>query len=161
MKKASRRIEYSCSPDFCCSVFKKRKIDYLSSFTKLTKASSPQVLAEMCQSGYKDALRFLEENSESCSHRTFLPASSSLPTVLLMTCFVAPDLLMLEHPTAGPTLLEPPPTCCHEHTETTKEWLLRRLRLLRKQHWWLDEQIALPTPIKKGTYSKISAISEG
>lgn len=25
---------------------------------------SQQVLAEMCQSGYQDALRFLEENSE-------------------------------------------------------------------------------------------------
>lgn len=28
------------------------------------KSSTTQVLAEMCQSGYKDALRFLEENSE-------------------------------------------------------------------------------------------------
>lgn len=26
-----------------------------------------QVLAEMCQSGYKDALRFLDDNSESSS----------------------------------------------------------------------------------------------
>lgn len=38
------------------------------------KAFSPQVLAEMCQSGYKDALRFLEENSECCTHHTS-PAS--------------------------------------------------------------------------------------
>ncbi|KAM7377841.1 hypothetical protein PAMA_012980 [Pampus argenteus] len=84
----------------------------------------PKVLADMCQSGYKDALRFLEEN----------------------------NLLMLGCPTSGPVLqeLEPEqPNCCCKHPETTKEWMLRRLRLLRKQHWWLDEQIALPTPIKK------------
>ncbi|XP_062299598.1 patatin-like phospholipase domain containing 3 [Scomber scombrus] len=81
----------------------------------------PKVLAEMCQSGYKDALRFLEEN----------------------------NLLRLEHPTSGPTLQESPPKCCCKQTETTKDWVLRRLRLLRKEHWWLDEQIALPTHIKK------------
>ncbi|KAM4614927.1 patatin-like phospholipase domain containing 3 [Polymixia lowei] len=98
----------------------------------------PKVLAEMCQNGYKDALRFLEEN----------------------------NLLRLECPTAGPALSETPPTCCCKHTETTKEWVLRRLRLLRKQHWWLDERIVLPTPIKKvfceacqakpGLYAKVS-----
>ncbi|XP_068573158.1 patatin-like phospholipase domain containing 3 [Cebidichthys violaceus] len=98
----------------------------------------PKVLAEMCQSGYKDALRFLEDN----------------------------NLLMLDHPTSGPALPESPPPCCSKHTETTKEWVLRRLRLLRKQHWWLDEQMDLPTPIKKvfceacqdkpGLYAKVS-----
>lgn len=77
-----------------------------------------------------------------------------------MPCFVVPDLLMLERPTSGPALLESPPTCCCKHTETTKEWLLRRLRLLRKQHWWLDEQIVLPTPIKKGV-AVHSDISKG
>uniref|UniRef100_A0A3P8U928 triacylglycerol lipase n=1 Tax=Amphiprion percula TaxID=161767 RepID=A0A3P8U928_AMPPE len=81
----------------------------------------PKVLAEMCQSGYKDALRFLEEN----------------------------NLLMLQHPSPGPALPESPASCCCKQTETTKEWVLRRLLLLRKQHWWLDEHIALPTPIKK------------
>ncbi|XP_041637079.1 patatin-like phospholipase domain containing 3 [Cheilinus undulatus] len=98
----------------------------------------PKVLAEMCQSGYKDALRFLEEN----------------------------NLLMQQQPTTGPTLQESQPTCCCQQSETTKEWVLRRLRLLRKQHWWLDEQINLPTPIKKvfceacqdksGLYTKVS-----
>ncbi|XP_030004993.1 patatin-like phospholipase domain containing 3 [Sphaeramia orbicularis] len=98
----------------------------------------PKVMAEMCQSGYMDALRFLEDN----------------------------NLLMPQHPTSGPTLQENPPNCCCKHTETTKEWVLRRLRLLRKQHWWLDEQLALPTPIKKvfceacqdkaGLYAKVS-----
>uniref|UniRef100_A0A671VGF8 triacylglycerol lipase n=1 Tax=Sparus aurata TaxID=8175 RepID=A0A671VGF8_SPAAU len=98
----------------------------------------PKVLAEMCQSGYKDALRFLEEN----------------------------NLVMLECPTSGPSLPENPPTSCCQHTETTKEWVLRRLWLLRKRHWWLDEQIALPPPIKKvfceacqdkpGLYAKVS-----
>ncbi|XP_045928370.1 patatin-like phospholipase domain containing 3 [Micropterus dolomieu] len=98
----------------------------------------PKVLAEMCQSGYKDALRFLEEN----------------------------DLLMLERPTSGPALPESLPDCCCKQKESTQEWVLRRLRLLRKQHWWLDEQIALPTSIKKvfceacqdkpGLYAKVS-----
>lgn len=36
----------------------------------------PQVLAEMCQSGYKDALRFLQENSECL---LLLLSSSSSP----------------------------------------------------------------------------------
>lgn len=60
---------------------------------------------------------------------------------------------MQERLTPGPAPLEEPPTCCCEHRETTQEWLLRRLRLLRKQHWWLDKQIVLPTPIKKGVMS--------
>lgn len=67
-------------------------------------------------------------------------------------CHVSPvsGLIMQERLTPGPAPLEEPPTCCCEHRETTQEWLLRRLRLLRKQHWWLDKQIVLPTPIKKG-----------
>ncbi|CDQ98623.1 unnamed protein product [Oncorhynchus mykiss] len=63
------------------------------------------------------------------------------------------DLLKLECPTAGPSLSEATHTCCCKPiaTETTKDWMLRRLRLLRKRHWWLDEQIVdnLPTQIKK------------
>lgn len=74
-------------------------------------------------------------------------------TVSLMSRFVVPDLVMLECPTSGPSLPENPPTSCCQHTETTKEWVLRRLWLLRKRHWWLDEQIALPPPIKKGVVS--------
>ncbi|XP_029902164.1 patatin-like phospholipase domain containing 3 [Myripristis murdjan] len=81
----------------------------------------PKVMAEMCQSGYKDALRFLEDN----------------------------NLLMLERPAAGPALPDPPADCCCRHAETTREWVLRRLRLVGKQHWWLDEQLVLPTHIKK------------
>ncbi|XP_028306987.1 patatin-like phospholipase domain containing 3 [Gouania willdenowi] len=100
----------------------------------------PKVLAEMCQSGYKDALRFLEDN----------------------------NLLMLGQPSPGLTLSEGPTSCCCKHTESTKDWALRRLRLLRKRHWWLDEQLALPTPIKKifceacqdksGLYGKVSGM---
>ncbi|XP_031590666.1 patatin-like phospholipase domain containing 3 [Oreochromis aureus] len=99
----------------------------------------PKVLAEMCQSGYKDALRFLEEN----------------------------NLLALECPTAGPSLPESSISCCN-NTETTKEWVLRRLRLLRKQHCRLDEHISLPTSIKKvfceacqersGLYGRVSGM---
>ncbi|XP_071389135.1 patatin-like phospholipase domain containing 3 [Centroberyx affinis] len=113
----------------------------LGNMYRLSKAlfpPEPKVMAEMCQNGYKDALRFLEDN----------------------------NLLLLECPTAGPAPSEPPPTCCCKHTETTKEWVLRRLHLLRKQHWWLDEQIDLPTHIKKvfceacqdkpGLYAKVS-----
>ncbi|KAJ8402459.1 hypothetical protein AAFF_G00369480 [Aldrovandia affinis] len=99
----------------------------------------PEVLAEMCQNGYKDALRFLRDN----------------------------NLLKLECPTAGLPVAEVKHTtatcCCSGNgngqsmsgkpvvTETTKEWVFRRLRLLRKQHWWLDEHIIdnLPMPLKK------------
>ncbi|KAM6895253.1 patatin-like phospholipase domain containing 3 [Xenentodon cancila] len=98
----------------------------------------PKVLAEMCQSGYKDALRFLEEN----------------------------NLLMLGCLTTGPILPESSIDCCCRPTETTKEWVLRRLHLLHKKHLWLDEKILLPTPIKKvfceacqdksGLYTKVS-----
>ncbi|XP_072233507.1 patatin-like phospholipase domain containing 3 [Leuresthes tenuis] len=107
---------------------------------RLSKAlfpPEPKVLAEMCQSGYKDALRFLEEN----------------------------NLLMQVCPTFGPSVPETSISCC-KSTETTREWVLRRLRLLHKHHWWLDEQIILPTPIKKvfckacqdktGLYAKVS-----
>ncbi|XP_021419303.1 patatin-like phospholipase domain-containing protein 2 [Oncorhynchus mykiss] len=100
----------------------------LDNMYRLSKAlfpPEPKVMAEICQSGYKDALRFLEEN----------------------------HLLKLECPTAGPSLSEATHTCCCKPiaTETTKDWMLRRLRLLRKRHWWLDEQIVdnLPTQIKK------------
>uniref|UniRef100_A0A3Q2P989 triacylglycerol lipase n=1 Tax=Fundulus heteroclitus TaxID=8078 RepID=A0A3Q2P989_FUNHE len=98
----------------------------------------PKVLAELCQSGYKDALRFLEDNSEY---------------------FIA--LLF-------PTLSDGSISCCSEPAETTKEWVLRRLRLLHNKHWWLDEQIVLPTQIKKvfceacqdksGLYAKVSGL---
>ncbi|KAJ8373788.1 hypothetical protein SKAU_G00043680 [Synaphobranchus kaupii] len=99
----------------------------------------PKVMAGMCQSGYADTLRFLQEN----------------------------NLLRLECPTAGLSVTEgkqTTPTCCCSGdrnsqsvpekpvaVETTKEWVLRRLQLLKKQHWWLDEQMihALPTPLKK------------
>ncbi|XP_061570766.1 patatin-like phospholipase domain containing 3 isoform X2 [Cololabis saira] len=81
----------------------------------------PKVLAEMCQSGYKDALRFLEEN----------------------------NLLMLACPTTGLVLPESSTDCCCKSTETTEEWLLQRHHLLHEKHLWLDEKIVLPTPIKR------------
>ncbi|XP_031687709.1 patatin-like phospholipase domain-containing protein 2 [Oncorhynchus kisutch] len=98
----------------------------LSNMYRLSKAlfpPEPKVMAEICQSGYKDALRFLEEN----------------------------HLLKLECPTAGPNLSEA--TCCCKPIamETTKNGMFWRLRFLRKQHWCLDEHIVdnLPTQIKK------------
>ncbi|XP_055045800.2 patatin-like phospholipase domain containing 3 isoform X1 [Misgurnus anguillicaudatus] len=104
----------------------------LDNMYRLSKAlfpPEPKVLAEMCQSGYKDALRFLQKN----------------------------NLLQVSCPTADMALIEAMPTCCCPAqknsvvTETTKEWVLRRLRLMQKHHWWLDEQIVenLPTSIKK------------
>ncbi|KAM9403314.1 patatin-like phospholipase domain-containing protein 2 isoform 1-T2 [Salvelinus alpinus] len=59
-------------------------------------------------------------------------------------------LLKLECPTAGPNLSEA--ACCKPIAmETTKNWMFWRLRVLRKQHWCLDEQIVdnLPTQLKK------------
>ncbi|CAB1345828.1 unnamed protein product, partial [Coregonus sp. 'balchen'] len=74
----------------------------------------------------------------------------------------------LECPTAGPNPSEA--TCCCKPIamETTKNWMFWRVSLLRKQHWWLDEQTVdnLPTEIKKvfceacqqkpGLYAKVS-----
>ncbi|XP_066525832.1 patatin-like phospholipase domain containing 3 isoform X3 [Hoplias malabaricus] len=87
------------------------------------------MLAEMCQNGYKDAFRFLKEN----------------------------NLLGTQCPSTDLVLMQDTPTCCCSGdkntvvSESTKEWMLRRLSLLRKHHWWLDEQLVnnLPTPIKK------------
>ena len=65
------------------------------------------------------------------------------------------DLLKLECPTAGPNPNLSEAACCKPIAmETTKNWMFWRLRLLRKQHWWLDEQIVdnLPTQIKKGRW---------
>ncbi|KAJ0013155.1 hypothetical protein NQD34_017489 [Periophthalmus magnuspinnatus] len=96
----------------------------LGNMYRLSKAlfpPEPKIMAEMCQSGYKDALRFLEDN----------------------------NLLMTTHPSSGPSMVDPPPGCCCAQTESTREWVLRRLRLLRKQHWWLDEKLNLPSNIKK------------
>ncbi|CAL8385696.1 unnamed protein product [Boreogadus saida] len=81
----------------------------------------PKVLAETCQSGYQDALRFLETH----------------------------NLLTVERPSAGPAPSDATPPCCCDNAETRSEWVLRRLRLLQKQHWWLDKKMILPTPIKK------------
>lgn len=81
----------------------------------------PQVMAEMCQSGYKDALRFLEDN----------------------------NLLTLSQPSPASPLADPPVGCCCVRAESTRDWLLRRLRLLGEQHWWLDEKLHLPHDIKK------------
>ncbi|XP_030626173.1 patatin-like phospholipase domain containing 3 [Chanos chanos] len=104
----------------------------LGNMYRLSKAlfpPEPKIMAEMCQSGYKDALRFLQDN----------------------------NLLRLESPSADLALTEVIPTCCCPSvqkpavTESTKEWVLRRFRLMRKRHWWLDEQVVdnLPMPIKK------------
>uniref|UniRef100_A0A4W4EEA7 triacylglycerol lipase n=2 Tax=Electrophorus electricus TaxID=8005 RepID=A0A4W4EEA7_ELEEL len=88
----------------------------------------PKVLAEMCQSGYKDAYRFLKDN----------------------------NLLRTECPTADLALKRDKPTCCCSGVknsaimESTQDWVLR-ICLLKEHHWWLDEQLVnnLPTSLKK------------
>ncbi|XP_076861403.1 patatin-like phospholipase domain containing 3 [Brachyhypopomus gauderio] len=89
----------------------------------------PKVLAEMCQSGYKDAYRFLKDN----------------------------HLLRTECPAADLALSGNTPTCCcsgvrdsEESKESTHDWMLR-VCMLKEHHWWLDEQQVnkLPTPLKK------------
>ncbi|XP_017349192.1 patatin-like phospholipase domain containing 3 [Ictalurus punctatus] len=82
----------------------------------------PTVMAELCQHGYKDALRFLEDN----------------------------NLLQAECPKVDLALTQDMPTCCCV-TESTQDWMLRRLHLLGEHHWWLDEHLVnyLPAPIKK------------
>ncbi|XP_072309656.1 patatin-like phospholipase domain containing 3 [Eucyclogobius newberryi] len=96
----------------------------LGNMSRLSKAlfpPEPKVMADICQSGYKDALRFLEDN----------------------------NLLVAPQPSSGPSMADPPPGCCCAQSESTRDWILRRLRLLRKQHWWLDEELHLPSNIKK------------
>uniref|UniRef100_A0A3B3TC42 triacylglycerol lipase n=1 Tax=Paramormyrops kingsleyae TaxID=1676925 RepID=A0A3B3TC42_9TELE len=96
----------------------------------------PKVLAEMCQSGYKDTLRFLTQN----------------------------NLLKLDCPSAGLSVKDAQclaPTChCFSvaksgqlHAEGARAWVLRRLRRMRKQHWCGDKQIVdcLPPSLKQGT----------
>nr|XP_023668409.1 patatin-like phospholipase domain-containing protein 2 [Paramormyrops kingsleyae] len=94
----------------------------------------PKVLAEMCQSGYKDTLRFLTQN----------------------------NLLKLDCPSAGLSVKDAQclaPTChCFSvaksgqlHAEGARAWVLRRLRRMRKQHWCGDKQIVdcLPPSLKQ------------
>ncbi|XP_076153594.1 patatin-like phospholipase domain containing 3 [Alosa pseudoharengus] len=91
----------------------------------------PTVLAEMCQNGYKDAMRFLQEN----------------------------NLLRRDWPSAGPAPADDPSSwCCSCSaqknsvvTETTKEWILRRLRLKRTRPQCPEEEKVanLPPPIRK------------
>ncbi|MBN3295291.1 PLPL2 protein, partial [Amia calva] len=112
----------------------------LGNLYRLTRAlfpPEPKILAEMCQSGYNDALRFLKEN----------------------------NLVWQHTPSAGLSVKQPPVTCCSgqrngpsasEGTltpskESTKDRLLRTLRLLRKRHWYLDDQLLqnLPPTLRK------------
>ncbi|TRY71353.1 hypothetical protein DNTS_008132 [Danionella cerebrum] len=106
----------------------------LGNMYRLSKAlfpPEPKVLAEMCQSGYKDALRFLQEN----------------------------NLIQTACPTVDMALIKATPTCCcpanknSSVTDTTKEWVLRRLSLFKKHHWWLDETLVTGLlPVRVASY---------
>ncbi|KAM9467630.1 patatin-like phospholipase domain containing 3 [Clarias gariepinus] len=82
-----------------------------------------KVMAELCQNGYKDALRFLQDN----------------------------NLLQVECPKVDHALTQDTGHTCCGVTESTRERMLRRLRLLGEHHWWLDKQLVdyLPTNIRK------------
>ncbi|XP_069048986.1 patatin-like phospholipase domain containing 3 [Lepisosteus oculatus] len=114
-------------------------LDNLYRLTRALFPPEPKILAEMCQSGYKDALRFLKENS-----LTRPPLASA-----------GPPAVQPKHPkaTCCPGQREgrdgapaPPP-----EEEPAGRRLLRRLWLLRQEPWRLDERFidSLPPTLRK------------
>lgn len=98
--------------------------------------SAHQELAEICNSGYVDALRFLQENSKSWSWGGAPPPPPS-PSP-------APaDLISSECPGRSLEAAAPPP-CCEEAAEAQEPG--------GKQHRWLRPQLVekLPVQIRKG-----------
>ncbi|XP_041705872.1 patatin-like phospholipase domain-containing protein 2 [Coregonus clupeaformis] len=101
----------------------------------------PEVMAEMCQNGYMDALRFLRENN-------LLRSESPPAGVMIETDCPAASCYEMVNETAS---------CCErteataEETESTKTLLRWRLNHPRKHHWWLDVHSIenLPVSIKK------------
>uniref|UniRef100_UPI003AACCD42 patatin-like phospholipase domain-containing protein 2 n=1 Tax=Centroberyx gerrardi TaxID=166262 RepID=UPI003AACCD42 len=86
----------------------------------------PEIMAEICQSGYLDALHFLQEN----------------------------DLIKSECPLGSLELDAPKPACCelvNESTEAEKSNTNARLNPPQEEHWWLDQQLIqdLPVGIKR------------
>ncbi|KAM4619394.1 1-acylglycerol-3-phosphate O-acyltransferase Pnpla3-like [Polymixia lowei] len=91
----------------------------------------PEIMAEICHSGYMDALRFLQEN----------------------------DLISSECPMASVEVDTPKPSCCElmnetttaEKTENSENPLLNGQNPPQEQHWWLDRQVIqnLPVNIRK------------
>ncbi|XP_018585428.1 patatin-like phospholipase domain containing 3 [Scleropages formosus] len=90
----------------------------------------PQILAEMCQNGYKDALRFLKQNNLLRVARPYasLRVTETTHTATVCCCF---SVAKTDESLAGESVAP----------ESTKAWVLRRLRHLRKQHWCRDEQL--------------------
>ncbi|XP_041113184.1 patatin-like phospholipase domain-containing protein 2 isoform X2 [Polyodon spathula] len=116
----------------------------LNNFYRLTRAlfpPEPKILAEMCQQGYNDALRFLKENNIFRLHAPVVSlAEMKLPAP---TCFVG------ERNSQG-KLVGKIPT----REEATKNRLLRAFSFLRKRHWSLDEQFIenLPPALRKAVF---------
>ncbi|XP_029909330.1 patatin-like phospholipase domain-containing protein 2 isoform X2 [Myripristis murdjan] len=89
----------------------------------------PEVMAEICQNGYFDALRFLQEN----------------------------DLIKSECPLGTLEMDVPKPACCElvkesaEVEASNKKAQLNGLNLPQEEHWWLDQRLieSLPVNIKK------------
>eukprot|EP00064_Thunnus_orientalis_P005458 superscaffoldBa00000535_g5472 len=89
----------------------------------------PEAMAEICQNGYVDALRFLQENNL---------ISSECPLRSLET-----DI--------------PKPVCCElakepaEAEESNEDTQQKGLKAPRDEHWWLDPQLIerLPVNLKK------------
>ncbi|MBN3312317.1 PLPL2 protein, partial [Atractosteus spatula] len=121
-------------------------LDNLYRLTRALFPPEPKILAEMCQSGYKDALRFLKENI----------------WLLCMNCLTRPPLASAGPPAVQPK--HPKATCCpgqrggrdgtpapRPEEEPAGRRLLRRLWLLRQEPWRLDERFidSLPPTLRK------------
>ncbi|XP_058882950.1 patatin-like phospholipase domain-containing protein 2 isoform X2 [Acipenser ruthenus] len=116
----------------------------LNNFYRLTRAlfpPEPKILAEMCQQGYNDALRFLKENNLFRLHASVVSlAEVKLPGP---TCSVGERNSQGKRVSTIPT-----------QEETTKNRLLRAFSFLRKRHWSLDEQFIenLPPALRKAVF---------
>lgn len=94
-----------------------------------------QALAEICHSGYVDALRFLQENSKSWGGGGSTEAGGD-GCISPWWCPTSTDLIGSECPLRNVELAAREP-CCQE---------------VRNQHRWLDPQRIekLPAELKKG-----------
>ncbi|XP_035257963.1 patatin-like phospholipase domain-containing protein 2 isoform X4 [Anguilla anguilla] len=110
-----------------CSASYRVSLRNLRRLARVFFPPDPKVMAEICQSGYKDGLQFLKDNN--------LLTSQSLCARLS-----APD-------ETGPT----PAGCCGDEDDALEPWTNEESSSSKDGHWWLDEQTidCLPVPIKK------------
>ncbi|KAJ8402458.1 hypothetical protein AAFF_G00369470 [Aldrovandia affinis] len=109
-----------CSASFHVNLLNVRRI------ARVFFPPDPQIMAEICQNGYKDGLQFLKEN----------------------------NLLRLHSPSAGLSALEDQvalPACCCGDEDDKWQSFTNHMDSTKDSHWWLDKQIIdnLPSSIKK------------